>query len=155
MARIEFSLGETEDFLAEFERAVELSRVEPDSREHAEALAQPPTPCSGPSGHDEARRVVEDAVAAADRSGSAAAFSSVHGIRADAPGGERPRAGRPDATVCWEQALASGDPEAIGGAYDVRLMISYAKGDLRRYHGHAHDCTSGRPAGRQVYAGRL
>ena len=41
VARFEFSPGEAGDYpLAEFERAVELSRVEPDSREHAEALAE-------------------------------------------------------------------------------------------------------------------
>ena len=28
-----------------------------------------------------------------------------------------------DATVCWEQAMASGDPEAIGAAYGVRLNL--------------------------------
>ena len=66
--------------------------------------------------------MVEDAVAAADRSRSAAAISSVHGNRAgvllesDFPLAEA------DATVCWEQALASGEPWAIDGAHNIRMM---------------------------------
>ena len=61
---------------------MELSRVDPDSREHAEALAQLANALCWDGRTEEARRVVENAVAAADRSGSAAAISSAHGIRA-------------------------------------------------------------------------
>ena len=77
--------------------------------------------------HEEARRVIEDAVAAADRSRSAAAISLVHGIRAGILLESDFRLAEADATVCWEQALASGEPWAIDNAHGIRLMISYAE----------------------------
>ena len=140
VARFEFSLDEALDYpLVEFERAVELSRVEPDSREHAEALAELAEQMFLVERQEEARRVVEDAVAAADRSRSAAAISSVHGSRAFVLVESDFRLADADAAVCWEQALASGDPWAIDWAHDVRRMIAYARGDVRRYHAHARD----------------
>ena len=48
---------------------MELYKVEPDSREYAEALASLAEALWWAKRNDEARRVVEDAVAAADRSG--------------------------------------------------------------------------------------
>ena len=96
VAETAFSLGETSDRHSRTcERAVELSGVDPDSREHAEALAQLANALWWDGRTEEARRLVEDAVAAAHRSGSAAAISSAHGIRATAVDGDRPRAGRP------------------------------------------------------------
>ena len=137
-----------------FERAVELSRVEPDSREHAEALAWHAHALFWVERNEEARRVVEDAVAAADRSRSAAAISLVHGIRAGVLLESDFRLADADATVCWEQALASGEPWAIDTAHGTRLMIAYARGDLRRYHVHARDYYEWLvPQGETVYPG--
>ena len=61
---------------------MELSGVDPDSREHAEALAQLANALWWDGRTEEARRLVESAVAAAHRSGSASAISGAHGIRA-------------------------------------------------------------------------
>ena len=44
-----------------------------------------------------------------------------------------------DATVCWEHAMASGDPEYIGTAYNSRLNLLHAQGDQRRLLEHARD----------------
>ena len=140
VARYEFSVDETRDYpLVEFERAVELSRVEPDGRVHAEALAWHAHVLVWVERTEESRRVVEDAVAAADRSRSAAAISLAHGIRAGILLESDFRLADADATVSWEQGLASGEPWAIDTAHSSRLMTSYARGDLHRYHMHARD----------------
>jgi len=140
VAQLAFVLGETRDFaLAEFERAVELSSVEPDSRGHAEALASYARALFWAERHDEARRMVEDAVAAAERSGSAAAISMARGNRAEILAQTDLRRADRDATVCWEHAWASGDPHTISNAYGILLMISYASGNLRLYHEQARD----------------
>ena len=99
-----------------------------------------PTPCGGTGRLDQARRVIDDAVAAAHRSGSAVGHQ--HG-----PWHPRqclcwrPTSSRPTstATVCWEHAMASGDPESIGAAYVIRLNVLHAEGDLRRLHEHARE----------------
>ena len=54
---------------------MELSSVDPDSGEHAEALAQLANAVWWDGRTEEARRLIEDAVAAAHRSGSASAIS--------------------------------------------------------------------------------
>ena len=132
MATGAFDLGETRDPpLAEMERAVELSRVEPDSREHADALAAYADVLHWAGRIDEARRVVDEAVAAADRSGSAAAVSRAHGTRAE---------------LVWETDLEQADldrrpagsrraPRAIPTPSATRIdqaRLSSRRGDLRR-----------------------
>ena len=133
------SNGETTGITEDIRRAVELSSVDPDSGEHAQALAQLAFSLGWDGRTGEALRVVETAVAAAHRSGSASAISRAHGTRAmqlmetDLAQAER------DWTVCWEQARVSGDPDDIGGAYHVRLNLLNAKGDLGGLLEHVRD----------------
>ena len=75
VAEAAFDLGETRDVTEDERRAVELSGVDPDSGEHAEALAQLADSLWWDGRTEEARRLVENAVAAAHRSGSASAIS--------------------------------------------------------------------------------
>ena len=123
--------------LADMERAVELSRAAPDSREHAEALAGHADFLFWNGRTDEARRLVEDAVAAADLSGSAAAVSEAHRVRALLWLDTDLRRAELDSTTCWEQAMASGEPYAIGDAHFNRMNLLAAKGDLPRLQEHA------------------
>ena len=114
-------------------RAVELSSVDPDSSEHAEALAQLAIGVWWDGLIEEATRLIENAVATAHRSGSASAIARAHGARSHLRLMEYDlEQADLDCTVCWEQAMASGDPEDIGGAYGVRLNLLHARGDLRR-----------------------
>jgi DNA-binding CsgD family transcriptional regulator len=120
-------------------RAVELSSADPDSGEHAEALAQLSESLWWDGRTLEARRLIENAVAVAHRSGSASAICRVHGARSlqsldiDLEQADR------DSEVCWQHALASGDPEAIAGAYGAKLNLFHAQGDQRRLLEHARD----------------
>ena len=119
---------------------MELSSVDPDSGEHAEALAQLADALWWDGRTEEARRLIENAVAAAHRSGSASAISWVHGNRAHCSCMETDlEQADLDCQVCWEHAMASGDPEDIGGAYKHRLNLLWAQGDLRRLLEHARD----------------
>ena len=119
-------------------RAVELSSVDPDSGEHAEALAQLAIGVWWDGLIEEASRLIENSVATAHRSGSASAIARAHGARSHLRLLEYDleRADL-DCTVCWEHAMASGDPEDIGAAYGVRLNLLHARGDLRRLLEHA------------------
>ena len=140
LAALAFDLGETQESpLSASEQAVELSRVEPDSREHAKALASYANNLRWEGRTEEARRVLEDAVAAAHRSGSAATISRAHGLRAQFMMDTDLEQAALDSTVCWEQALDSDDPYVIGYAYATRWLISYGGGDLRRCHQVARD----------------
>jgi DNA-binding CsgD family transcriptional regulator/tetratricopeptide (TPR) repeat protein len=140
VAKGAFDCGEIRDPpFAEMERAVELSRVEPDSREHANALAAYADVLHWAQRIDEARRVVDEAIAAAERSGSAVAVSWAYGTRAELWWETDLHQAEVDAIVCWEQAHISGDPFAIGDAHSMRYGLSSASGDLRRAHEHARD----------------
>ena len=44
-----------------------------------------------------------------------------------------------ESMACWHHALASGEVEAIDGAFNLRLWFLGAKGDLRLYHEQARD----------------
>ena len=138
MAKVAFDSGETQERpRPAIERFVEVSRVEPDSLEHAEALAWHAITLFWEERHDQARQVLADAMAAAYRTGSAVAISTAQSIRAEILLGTDLGQAALAATVCWEQALASDDPDVMGAAYDTRVMISYATGDLRRLHEHS------------------
>ena len=80
----------------------------------------------------EALRVADEAVAAANRSGSAIAISHAHCTRAGIVMETDLRRADLDATICWEQASASGNLLAVGAAHLIRQMISWQRGDLRR-----------------------
>ena len=74
-----WSLGEVHDFTGgDIEAIVELSRVDRSSREHAEALAGWARSLHEGGRSDEARRVAEEALAAAHRSRSAAALAAAY-----------------------------------------------------------------------------
>ena len=138
VAKVAFDSGETQERpRPAIERFVEVSRVEPDSLEHAKALAWHAITLFWEERHDQARQVLADAMAAAYRTGSAVAISTAQSIRAEILLGTDLGQADLAATVCWEQALASDDPDVMGAAYDTRVMISYATGDLRRLHEHS------------------
>ena len=91
VAKIAFNSGETQDRpRPAIERFVEVSRVEPDSLEHAKALAWHASTLFWEERHDQARQVLADAVAAAYRTGSAVAISTAQSIRAEIHVGDRP-----------------------------------------------------------------
>jgi DNA-binding CsgD family transcriptional regulator len=135
-----YNLGETMGLTEDERRAVELSGVDPDSSEHAEALAQLAIAVWWEGQTEESHCLIESAVAAAHRSGSASAISQAHGSRAHLriSEGDLGRADL-DCTVCWEHALASGEPEDIGAAYSHRLYLLQCQGDVRRLLKQAKD----------------
>ncbi len=119
------------------QRAVELSSVEPDSREHAEALAQLSDSLWWDGRIEEANQVVERAVAAGHRSGSSAAISYAHGMRAmQRIDVDLEQAAR-DCQISWDHAVASGLPEVISSAYADTWNLLSARGDQRRLLEHA------------------
>ena len=93
-----FDLGETLGLTEDERRAVELSSVDPDSGEHAGALAQLAIGVWWDGRTEEARCLIEAAVTAAHRSGSVSAISSVHGSRAHC-GCWRATSSRPTSTA--------------------------------------------------------
>ena len=109
VARTSLHLGEVAGYPAgDFERAVELSRVDPDSREHAENLVTMPTPYPG---------WAEGGGAPGDRGRLGCGTSLGLGRRSAAPWrpclhlvGHRSGAGGPGLAASWEQAVASGEP---------------------------------------------
>ena len=140
VAKGTFDHGQTrEPPFAEMERAVELSRAEPDSREYAAALAAYADVLHWAHRIDEAHQVADEAIAAAERSGSSVAVSWAYGTRAELWWETDLHQAELDAAVCWERAHASGDPFAIGDAHSMRYGLSCASGDLRRAHEHARD----------------
>ena len=139
VADFAFFLGETVDRTPDLRGAVELSGVDPDSGEHAEALAQLADSLWWNGRTEEAGRLTEDAVATAHRSASASAISYVHSVRALQFMETDLEQADLDTTVCWEHAMASGDPEYIGNAYNSRLNLLCARGDQRRLLEHARD----------------
>jgi DNA-binding CsgD family transcriptional regulator/tetratricopeptide (TPR) repeat protein len=135
-----YGLRERPDAIEDERRAVELSRADPDSGEHAEALAQLADRLYWDGRTEEGRQVVDGAVAAAHRSRSAGAISCAHGSRAfqyllDT---DLERAAR-ELDVAWEHALASGDPDYIAECYHGRLNLLYAEGDLARLLEHVRE----------------
>ncbi len=132
-------LGENPNDNEDERRAVELSGVDPDSGEHAEALAQLSDSLWWDGRTEEARRLVEDAVAAAHRSGSASAISWAHGHRAMQYLETDLERADLDCQVSWDYAMASGVPELISSAYNDRFNLLWAQGDQRRMLEHARD----------------
>jgi DNA-binding CsgD family transcriptional regulator/tetratricopeptide (TPR) repeat protein len=140
VARSAHSLGGASAVrLAEMERAVELSRVDPDSREHALALSWYADALFWEGRTTEARRVADDAVTAADRSGSAAAVSRARCTRAKLVMETDVEDADVDSATCWQQAATSGEADVISDAYIVRLLVLNARGDLRRLREHARE----------------
>ncbi len=130
LATVAFNIGETRTIpLAEIERAVELSRRrarQPRARRGPDCLCR--APCSGPGG---TRRRVgwsrtrwRPPIARAQPPQSAGPMASVSCLVLDTD----LRQADLDATACWEQAFASGEPEAIGDAYGIRHVISCCHG---------------------------
>ena len=104
-------VGEAGDrALVDLEQAVDLSRVDPDSREHADALSAYADALGWGGRTVKARQIVEEAIAAAHRSGSPAAISRAHGTRGVIVWDTDLQLAQLDATAAWEHALASGEP---------------------------------------------
>ena len=132
-------LGGESDVINDEQRAVELSSVDPDSGEHAEALAQLSDSLWWDGRIEEANQLVERAVAAAHRSGSPSAISWAHGMRAmQRMDTDLEQAAR-DCQVSWDHALASRLPEVISSAYADTWNLLSARGDQRRLLEHARD----------------
>ena len=138
-AGVDAVMNAGESGIEDLRRAVELSGVAPDSWEHAEALALLADALWMNGRTEEAGRLVESAVAAAHRSGSASAITWAHGIRALQLMETDLEQADLDVTVCWQQAMASGDHEDISHAHSVRLCLLRAHGDVRRVLEHARD----------------
>ena len=130
-----WSLGEVDDFTGgNVEAILELSRADPDSREHAEALAAWAWSLNEQGRTDEARPVAEEALAAAHRSGSAAAVAVAYDARSFIALETDLERARRDAAACWEHALASGEPVVTYGAFVTRLWVEIAQGDCATAH---------------------
>jgi DNA-binding CsgD family transcriptional regulator/tetratricopeptide (TPR) repeat protein len=126
-----WSTGELDDFTeGESAALVELSQADPDSREHADALSAHAESLMWQNREDEARLVGDQAVAAAERSGSEGAKATAYGIRSTLNLDRDLDQAYLDATASWEQARSSGEPNAIFNAYLWRLWALQASGDL-------------------------
>ena len=132
-------LSENPSDIEDERRAVELSGVDPDSGEHAEALAQLSDTLWWDGRTEEAHRLVEDAVAVAHRSGSASAISWAHGHRAMQYLETDLERADLDCQVSWDYAMASGLPQLISSAYTDRFNLLWTQGDQRRMLEHARD----------------
>jgi DNA-binding CsgD family transcriptional regulator/tetratricopeptide (TPR) repeat protein len=154
VARYAFNLGETQTVpLHEIQRVVELSRGDPDSPQHAEALCGLANNLFWSERNDEARRVADDAVAAAHRSGDAAAISFAHGVRLHICADTDPQQADLDEALAWEHAVASGDPEDIFWAHCSKQLIASRRGDLRGARDEARSMFErGGPLGLTVYS---
>ena len=114
-----FATGKTRGRpIAEAEHAVELSRVFPDSEEYAEALAYLSWCQSWNNELELSRRYAEDAVQAAQRSGSSAALSLAYATRGNAyVHGERSDR---DTAMGLSFARTTGDPQLIWRTLVIR-----------------------------------
>jgi DNA-binding CsgD family transcriptional regulator len=129
LRNLSWHVGEIDDHAAgEVESLVELSRADTDSRAHAEALVSYANHLQRQGRVDEAGRVVEEALAAARRSGSQGALSWAYMIRsAGALEGDLDQADR-DAAAAGEHALASGETGLVCGAFLARIQVNNAMG---------------------------
>jgi DNA-binding CsgD family transcriptional regulator len=118
---------------------VELSSVDPDSEEHVEALAQLSDTLWWDGRTVEAGRLIENAVAAAHRSGSASAISWACGMRAMQYLETNLERADLDCQVSWDYAMAAGVPQVISSAYTDRFNVLCVQGDQRRMLEHARD----------------
>ena len=134
-----WGLGDDAGITEDERRAVELSSVDPDSGEHAEALGQLSEALWWDGRTEEARRLIESAVAAAHRSGSASAICRVHMARAMQLLETDLEQADLDCSLCWQHAMASGHPLGMADAYMVRWNLLWARGDQRRLLEHARD----------------
>ena len=125
--------------LVDLEQAVDMSRVDPDSREHADALSAYADALGWDGRTLKARQIVEEAIAAAHRSGSPAAISRAHGTRGMIVLDTDLQLAHLDMTAAWEHALASGEPRAIADANMGRFNLLIVNGDLRQVRAHARD----------------
>ena len=116
--------------------AVELSRTDPDSREHADALSDYAYWGLYDVDRDHALRVIDEAVAAAHRSGSAAALAYSYGSRGLMHAETDPEQAEQDINRSWEEAIASGEYAVIANELQGRLFLRLWRGDLRGAHQH-------------------
>ena len=117
--------------------AVELSRVDPDSREHADALSDYAYWGLYGVDRDHALRVADEAVAVAHRSGSAAALALSYGTRGIMHAETDPEQAERDVDTSWDHAIRSGDNAVIARELPGRFFIRFWRGDLRGAHQHA------------------
>ena len=129
---LSWSLGELDDYAdGGIEAVVELSRADTDSREHADALSALAAGLRDRGRADEARLVAEEAVAAAHRSGSAAALAGAYDARSIVALDRDPEEAQLDAATSWEYAVASGEPGVMFGTFITRNWVKLAMGDRR------------------------
>ena len=115
--------------LAELAHAVALSESEPDSREHAEALAQLGASEAWAGMAGSARRHGEEAVAAARRSGSSGTLANALIVRAYANGFDGETDDQ-DTRAALTLSLEGGEPEDVCWAYLARYNALEARGRL-------------------------
>ena len=128
--------GRDIDVVGGLAAAVELSRADPDSREHADALCDYAYWGLYSVDRDHAIRVIDEAVAAAHRSGSAGALALSYGTRGIMHSETDPEQAERDVDRSWEYAIASGDYAVIAGELQDRLFVRFWRGDLRGAHQH-------------------
>jgi len=129
------------DVVGSLAAAVELSRADPDSREHADALADYAYWGLVPIDRDHALRVLDEAVAAAHRSGSAAALALSYSSRGFILVDTDPEQAERDIDTSWDHAIRSGDNAVIARELPARFFLRFWRGDLRSAHQHALEAT--------------
>ena len=152
LRNLSWHVGEIDDHAAgEVESLVELSRADTDSREHAEALVSYANHLRRQGRAEEAGPVVEEALAAARRSGSPAALSWAYMIRsAAALERDLDQADR-DAAAAREHALTSGEAGLVCGAFLARIQVENAMGVPLGHDETVHELYEwSRPYGAQI-----
>ena len=134
VATLAWDVNHDTDVVGDLAAAVELSRADPGSREHADALCDYAYRGLYNVDRDHAIRVIDEAVAAAHRSGSAAALAYSYGTRGLMHAETDPEQAERDVDRSWEYAIASGDNAVIAGELQDRLFVRLWRGDLRGAH---------------------
>ena len=115
--------------VAEAERAVELSRAAPDSEEYAGALAYLSWCLWWSNELDVARRYGEEAVEAADRSGSNAALGLAYAVRGNVD--VHGKHSDPDTAAGLRFAKLAGDPELVWRTLIIRHNYLGRRGRIK------------------------
>jgi DNA-binding CsgD family transcriptional regulator len=152
LRNLAWHVGEIDDLASgEVESLVELSRADTDSREHAEALGSYANHLRRQGRAEEAGPVVEEALAAARRSGSPAALSVAYMSRsAAALERDLDQADR-DAGAAREHAVTSGEAGLLCGAFLARIQVQNAMGVPLGHDETVHELYEwSRPYGAQI-----
>jgi DNA-binding CsgD family transcriptional regulator/tetratricopeptide (TPR) repeat protein len=115
-----------EEPVDEVQQAVEMTRDSPDSSEHAQALAKLSESLTWRGDLEEARRVAEEALAAARRSGEARALAEAYGARAFAS--LESDDADSDTQTALRYARETQDPEVFNSIAQWRVNFLVEKG---------------------------